>query len=247
MPVDLRQLGTPIETKDGAQSKADAAEDSAKNYADSEITDHANTTSDVHGIGDSDIASESSVQSKVDSHEDSTSGVHGVGDSDVASTADVAEKADDPHGNDAHSTDFSELDHDHTDTGESSVPVSGIDLPSVVVEKPEHLPIAELSDDESIELSVVVQAGETLEVYRWGAYDVGAESAPTGLDAELLDGGDVVQASENTIDSSDADTSIASHENTSGSVSVFKLRAKNDTGSAIDNPGVGSHFGYRVV
>ena len=63
MPVDLRQLGTPIETKDGAQSK-------------------------------------------VDSHENSTSGVHGVGSSDVASTADVAEKADDPHGNDAHSETF---------------------------------------------------------------------------------------------------------------------------------------------
>ena len=46
MPEDLRQLGTPIETKDGAQSK-------------------------------------------VDSHENSTSGVHGVGGSDVASTADV--------------------------------------------------------------------------------------------------------------------------------------------------------------
>ena len=63
MPEDLRQLGTPIETKDGAQSK-------------------------------------------VDSHENSTSGVHGVGGSDVASTADVAEKADDPHGNDAHSETF---------------------------------------------------------------------------------------------------------------------------------------------
>ena len=63
MPVDLRQLGTPIETKDGAQSK-------------------------------------------VDSHENSTSGVHGVGGSDVASTADVAEKADDPHGNAAHSETF---------------------------------------------------------------------------------------------------------------------------------------------
>ena len=71
MPEDLRQLGTPIETKDGAQSK-------------------------------------------VDSHENSTSGVHGVGGSDVASTADVAGKADDPHGNDAHTTDY-------TDTSPSDV------------------------------------------------------------------------------------------------------------------------------
>jgi len=78
MPVDLRQLGTPIETKDGAQSKADAAEDSARNHTDSEVTDHEN----------------------------STSGVHGVGGSDVASTADVAEKADDPHDNAAHSETF---------------------------------------------------------------------------------------------------------------------------------------------
>ena len=67
MPKDLRQLGTPIETKDGAQSK-------------------------------------------VDSHENSTSGVHGVGGSDVASTADVAEKADDPHGNEAHSDDYTTQD-----------------------------------------------------------------------------------------------------------------------------------------
>ena len=121
MPEDLRQLGTPIETKDGAQSKADAAEDSARNYTDSEVTDHENSTSDVHGVGESNVESESGAQSKADaaessandytdsevsSHEDSTSGVHGVGDSDVASTADVAEKADDPHDNDAHSETF---------------------------------------------------------------------------------------------------------------------------------------------
>ena len=86
MPVDLRQLGTPIETKDGAQSKADAAEDSARNYTDSEVTDHENSTSDVHGVGGSD----------------------------VASTADVAEKADDPHGNAAHTTNY-------TDTSPSDV------------------------------------------------------------------------------------------------------------------------------
>ena len=65
MPEDLRQLGTPIETKDGAQSK-------------------------------------------VDSHENSTSGVHGVEGSDVASTADVAEKADDPHDNAAHTTNYTD-------------------------------------------------------------------------------------------------------------------------------------------
>ena len=61
MPVDLRQLGTPIETKDGAQSKADAAEDSAINYTDSEITDHENSTSGVHGVGGSDVASTADV------------------------------------------------------------------------------------------------------------------------------------------------------------------------------------------
>ena len=63
MPEDLRQLGTPIETKDGAQSKADAAENSAINYTDSEVTDHENSTSGVHGVGGDDVASTADVSS----------------------------------------------------------------------------------------------------------------------------------------------------------------------------------------
>ena len=61
MPVDLRQLGTPIETKDGAQSKVDS---------------HENSTSGVHGVGGSDVASTadvSSIQSSSDVDHDQTS------------------------------------------------------------------------------------------------------------------------------------------------------------------------------
>ena len=48
MPEDLRQLGRPIETKDGAQSKVDS---------------HENSTSGVHGVGGSDVASTADVSS----------------------------------------------------------------------------------------------------------------------------------------------------------------------------------------
>ena len=125
MPVDLRQLGTPIETKDGAQSKADAAESSAKDYTDSEVTDHEDSTSDVHGVGESNVESESGAQSKVDSHEDSTSGVHGVGSSDVASTADVSsiqQSADVDHNQTSNRThDGDDLSPNSVDAGSMSV------------------------------------------------------------------------------------------------------------------------------
>ena len=109
MPEDLRQLGTPIETKDGAQSKADAAEDSAINYTDSEVDSHENSTSGVHGVGTSDVESESGAQAKADaaessandytdsevsSHENSTSDVHGVGASNVESESGAQSKVD---------------------------------------------------------------------------------------------------------------------------------------------------------
>ena len=128
-----------------------------------------------------------------------------------------------------------------------SVDIDSLDVPELVVDQPEVLPITELEDTESVELPIVVQDAETLEVYRWGAFDVSDGSVPTGLDVELLDDSDTTQASENTRDSSSTSTPVASYQNSSGTVSIFKLRAKNDTGSAIDSPGVGSQFGYRVV
>jgi hypothetical protein len=131
--------------------------------------------------------------------------------------------------------------------GENMAGRTAIDYRDVVIDNPDRLPIAELHNQESIEIPIVLRDGEILEVYRWGAYDVNDTSAPTGLAVELLDGLDTVQASSNTIDNSADDTPLASHENTSGSTSVFKLRAINETGEAIDNPGVGAHFGYVMV
>jgi hypothetical protein len=122
-----------------------------------------------------------------------------------------------------------------------------IDGGTFAVENPDRLPITELADGDSIELSVPIANSETLDVYRWGAFDVSDGIAPTGLDVELLDGDDTVQASSNTTNQQDVHTPVASYENTSGSESVFKLRVKNRTGAAIDNPGVDSHFGYKVI
>ena len=120
-----------------------------------------------------------------------------------------------------------------------------------VVENPDRNRAAELSDGDSIEIPIPVADGESLEVYRWGAFDAADHTAPTGLDVELVDGGDVVQIAANTTNSQDTTAPVASLQNTSGGTAVYKLRAKNDTGSAIGeadgDPGVGAHFGYRVV
>lgn len=109
-------------------------------------------------------------------------------------------------------------------------------------------PIALLEDTESVEITVVVPDGETLKVYRWGVYNIANGTAPTGLRAELLDGGDTVQANENTTDteSTDPASPVVSHTNSSGSPSVFKLRAYNATGNNYTIDGVGGHFSYIV-
>ena len=133
-----------------------------------------------------------------------------------------------------------------TDDGSGGADIA-VDLPAVVVDHPERPPIAELNDTQSIEIPVRVPDGSTLEVYRWGAFDASDGTAPTGLTAELLDGGDTVQASENTANTQNRSSPIASHSNSSGSASIFKLRAYNGTGNAINSPGVGSVFGFRVV
>jgi propanediol dehydratase small subunit len=134
-----------------------------------------------------------------------------------------------------------------TDIATDAVTAAALDLPAVVVETPDRPPIAVLQDTESIELPIYVPDDATLEVYRWGAFDASDGSAPADLNVELLDGADTVQASANTANSEDTATPLASYQNSSGSVSIFKLRAKNDTGSPIDSPGVGAAFGYVVV
>ena len=122
-----------------------------------------------------------------------------------------------------------------------------IDAADIAVYNPERLPITELGDGESIEIPVRVSDGETLRVHRWGAYDVADGTAPPDIDVQLLDDTDTIQMSENTVDTHDDRTAVVSHENTSGSTAVFKLRAKNTTGSAIDSPSVGTDFGYLVT
>jgi hypothetical protein len=139
---------------------------------------------------------------------------------------------------------------DHRDIGpelgENIVGRTAIDYRDIVVDNPERLPLVELNDGESVELAIPVDDGETLEVYRWGAFDASDGTTPTGLDVELLDGTDTIQASANTIDEQDRAFPITAYKNNSGSMSVFNLRTKNDTGGTLDAPGVGSHFGYLV-
>jgi hypothetical protein len=128
-----------------------------------------------------------------------------------------------------------------------SIDARTIDSRTLAVEKPDRLPIAELDDGDSIELAIPVPNGDILEVYRWGAFDASDGTVPTGLDVELLDGSDNVQSSANTVNEISLDVPLASFENSSGGPSIFNLRAYNGTGGEIDTPGVGAHFGYRVV
>jgi len=79
------------------------------------------------------------------------------------------------------------------------------------------------------------------------AFDASDGTAPTGLDVELVDGSDTVQASANTVNNQSTSTPVASFTNASGSTSVFKLRVNNTTGSAINSPGVGAKFGWQVA
>jgi len=109
-----------------------------------------------------------------------------------------------------------------------------------------NVPTALLEDTESIEISVPVPDGESLKVYRWGAYLISDGSAPTGLQVQLLDGGDTVQASENTSNTESTGTPVASHGNASGSLSIFKLRIDNATGNSYTTDGVGGLFAYVV-
>ena len=115
-----------------------------------------------------------------------------------------------------------------------------------VVNSPDMFQFTELDNGESTEIGIPVPSNATLAVYRWGGYRVSDHTAPTGLDMELLDGADTVQVAANTTDNSDLTTPVASHTNSSGSASLFNLRVQNDTGGAIDSPGVGSHAGWRV-
>jgi hypothetical protein len=132
------------------------------------------------------------------------------------------------------------------DDGDGTVTVDVSD-PEYVVEYPDRFDITALDDGESREIPVQVADTETLEVYRWGAFDAADGTTPTGLDVELVDGSDTVQASANVGNNQSTSTPVASHQNTSGSESVFKLRVINGTGSAINAPGVGGQFGWVIV
>lgn len=129
-------------------------------------------------------------------------------------------------------------------SGEAAVDV--VRNPQWLIESPNGTPpTALLEAGDSVEISVPVDDGETLTVYRWGGYLISDGTAPTGLDVELLDGSDTVQASSNTADTHST-AGVASYTNSSGSTSIFKLRARNATGTDYVTDGVGAVFGYEV-
>jgi len=110
----------------------------------------------------------------------------------------------------------------------------------------EQRSVVALADTDSHEIALRVPDSSTVTVYRWGAFKVADGTAPTGLDVELLDGGDTVQSSANTTGNSNT-SGVASYTNSTGSLEVVKLRVKNGTGGALDSPGVCSFFGWEVA
>lgn len=123
---------------------------------------------------------------------------------------------------------------------------SGFDRATFLVNSPNgNLQNVALDDTDTSEISVPVPDGETLTVYRWGAYQISDGTAPAGLVVQLLDGSNTVQASENTVNTENT-SGVASFTNSSGSVSIFKLAVDNGTGSTITDPGVGAFFAYEV-
>lgn len=133
------------------------------------------------------------------------------------------------------------------DDGDGTVSVAFDEL-SHLVDYPNYDPPAlMMADTDVVDNPVRVPDGSTLEVYRWGAYLLADGTAPAGLQVQLLDGGDTVQASANTPNQQDASNPVASYANSSGSVSVFKLRTENATGTDYTTDGIGTEWAYRVV
>lgn len=133
-----------------------------------------------------------------------------------------------------------------TDDGDGTVTVDYDDA-QAVVDNPDLTGALEIAAGDSFDMPVRVPDGSTLEVFRWGAYLVADGTAPAGLTVELLDGTDTSQASQNTPDASDPTTPVASYANSSGSVSVFKLRVSNATGTDYTTDGIAGQFGWVVA
>jgi len=137
---------------------------------------------------------------------------------------------------------------DRTDATDSDG--DGRSLAEIVVDAPNGTPpTAHLDDEDAIEISVPLGAGERIEVYRWGAYMVSDASVPSGLTVRLLDGDDTVIEEDETARDTNTSDPLAEYENDSSGTEIAKLQAFNDTGDALDDEddGVGAAFGYVVV
>lgn len=108
-----------------------------------------------------------------------------------------------------------------------------------------QLDTALLEDTETTSITVRVPDTETLTVYAWGVWKVSDGTAPTGLEAELVDQSGTVQTSANTTWTENTG-GVASYQNTSGSQKIYRLRANNATGNNYTTNGVGGAFAYIV-
>jgi hypothetical protein len=106
-----------------------------------------------------------------------------------------------------------------------------------------------LEDQASLELTHPLAAGDTIEVYAWGAY-LSDGTVPTGLTCRLLDGADTVIAEEETQYNGSTSTPVATYENTGSSTEIVKLQVFNNSGGPladVDGVSVGGTFSYVVI
>ena len=127
----------------------------------------------------------------------------------------------------------------------------GLSAAQIAVLSPNATPISAgtLKDKASLEITHPLAAGDTLEVYAWGAY-LSDGTTPTGLTCRLLDGGDTVQDEQGTTYNGSTSTPVASHENTGSSTEIVKLQVFNNTGGPLadaDGVSVGGTFSFVVV
>jgi len=108
-------------------------------------------------------------------------------------------------------------------------------------------PALMMADEDVVDNPVRVPAGGTLKIYRWGAFLLADGTAPSGLEVQVLDGSDTVQANANTADQENRTSPVVSVSNSSSSLSVFKLRTVNATGTDYTTDGVGTLVDYEVV
>lgn len=133
--------------------------------------------------------------------------------------------ADDPHNNDAHSTNYSPEGHDNTSHSQTYATESYADAQD---RRPLPIPTTTLSDTEFISIRLHVPTGNTLNIYAAGVQNA-SNNAPTGLTAEVDDETNAT----NLVSENSKRTTGSPLASVSGAVDVA-FRAENNTGGSQD-------------